>query len=118
MKIRKAEASDQSQLEPLMQEFYLINQARFISPELKPFEAEPDQAKGIREYTRDLLTDKKYLAYVAENDGRIIGYGAAQIKKREDYTLDKEGFIEDLYVAEDYRGQGVGKQLFEALAGS
>ncbi|WP_432711963.1 GNAT family N-acetyltransferase [Pedobacter sp.] len=52
-------------------------------------------------------------AFVAENDGKIIGFALYYIR----YSTWKgcRLYLEDFIVTEAYRGQGVGKLLFETV---
>jgi GNAT superfamily N-acetyltransferase len=47
---------------------------------------------------------------VAEDDGRVIGYGSLE------YTFYDHGFVSMTYVAEPERRRGVGRSIMKALA--
>ena len=57
------------------------------------------------------------MAYVAENQGELIGYICGIVKEKQYRKINKEGFIEDWFVLEEYRHQGVGKKLYDTLLG-
>ncbi len=61
------------------------------------------------------VSDSPYAeGYIIENDGIILGY--AMIAKSYSTEFGKMCiWIEDLYLKEDYRGLGVGKQFFDFL---
>ena len=53
---------------------------------------------------------------VAEDNGKIIGYINATIKQRPKiYEVAEVGFISDIYVAPEYRRQGVSKLLLDPI---
>lgn len=52
------------------------------------------------------------LAYIAVDDGRIVGYITVYIKEQAPYwQVKKVGEISGLMVQREYRGQGIGKKL-------
>ena len=63
---------------------------------------------------------ENYRCWVAEADGRIIGYAAGETKTAlRDIEIQKNGDryfeLEELYVHPDYRAQGVGRLLLERV---
>ncbi len=61
----------------------------------------------------ELLSDPNCICLVAEDEGRVVGFGAAII-----YRTPVEGVIsrmEDLVVDSEVRGQGYGRALAEEL---
>jgi ribosomal protein S18 acetylase RimI-like enzyme len=72
--------------------------------------------KRLDEFLKKMKTHKGKL-FVAEDDGRVIGFAYAWIERdeREYMTLQKEyAYISDVFVHGDYRGKGVGKMLLGA----
>lgn len=61
----------------------------------------------------ELMRSKQYAeAFILESAGRIIGYGLiAKTYSRE--AGGKVLWLEELFLLEEYRGQGAGKQYFE-----
>lgn len=53
------------------------------------------------------------LACVATQDGRLIGFGSVFVLNR--VRGGRAGIIEDVVVAADLRGQGVGRQIVDVL---
>lgn len=51
--------------------------------------------------------------WVAENDGRLVGYLAGGVRDFTDWRPIKRAELFSFYVAPAYRSQGVGKQLTE-----
>jgi ribosomal protein S18 acetylase RimI-like enzyme len=53
---------------------------------------------------------------VAEHDGRVVGYSYGALEERDwNLLLDVHGAVHDLYVSDDARGRGIGKQLLQAM---
>lgn len=84
----------------------------------------PDVYKDINplthEYFQFLLSDKNTLATVYEEDSKLIGFCVVTIKEIKDHPVmqdRKTAFMEGLCVQENYRCQGIGKQLFEDIKG-
>ena len=69
-----------------------------------------------------LLTGKAVFL-VAEADGKIAGYTFGYIdehatEERLEYKDEKVGYIEDFYINDDYRGQGIGTELLTRIEGA
>ena len=57
-------------------------------------------------------------AFVAESGGALVGFITGGIEANPtDRLPERHGTVGYLYVADDYRRQGVGRRLFDALAG-
>ena len=77
-------------------------------------------ATGIATFETEVpsfeVWDSKFIKkcrFVAENDERVIGFGVlSQVSRRKVYKGVAEVTV---YVAEDSRGKGVGKQLLKAM---
>ena len=77
--------------------------------------AESEVVVGIDALTRDGFgPDAIYELIVAESAGKVVGMALWYVK----YSTwkGKCGYLEDLMVADDYRGLGIGKALFDAVA--
>lgn len=116
MKIRKPTTGDHDKLVELTRDFWEYNFDKGgITPEIAPFEEDVDREQEIQSYVTELLEEKNYFGLVAEEDSRLVGFIFGSLKAREGYKLDKEGFVEEFFVTDGRRGQGVGTQLFEVL---
>src|SRR5205085_10336049 len=86
-----------------------FDQQRFLAPGPHPEEG----------YGRFLASQHgdDVAVFVAERDGRVIGYVYAGIEPRSWKELrDVAGFIHDVVVDETDRGAGIGTRLLEAAA--
>jgi L-amino acid N-acyltransferase YncA len=73
-------------------------------------ERAPDEAEMARRIQR---TRGSYAWLVAEHDGKVVGYAnASPFRDRPAYRWS---VTVSIYLAEDARGQGVGRALYEAL---
>jgi GNAT superfamily N-acetyltransferase len=85
---------------------YLIN-------ELAIYEKEPDEVDMTLVQLEDDFKDDCFDAFVAVDEDKVIGFALYYFG----YSTwkGKTMYLEDFVVAESRRGQGVGKQLFEAI---
>jgi ribosomal protein S18 acetylase RimI-like enzyme len=74
--------------------------------------------QNVIEMERKELQNSNHLFYVAETDGKIIGVATGHIGPRDEIETAKyetEGCVDEICVAREYRKNGVGKQLLNAL---
>ena len=79
-----------------------------------------DKAKWNKisaKYFRKLMKSRNARFWVAEDEGKIVGYGIGQIKKPPPVLkLKYYGQVEEVYIAKKYRGKGIaGKFIKEIL---
>ncbi|HEV2339588.1 MAG TPA: GNAT family N-acetyltransferase [Patescibacteria group bacterium] len=116
MLIRKAIKKDKQQLLFLIQQFALYYDQEEIFPKtLMPFIQSKDKEKTLAEFAKKFIEDPQYFTFVAELDGKLVGYICGDIKEKSYRILDKEGFIEDWFVLKEQRRKGVGNALYRAL---
>ena len=73
-----------------------------------------DAAQVVRQHREVILADPRTAFFVAEEQGRILGYLHAQIETNDPiYDPQKYGMIVDLIVNEDRRREGIGTRLLE-----
>ena len=60
----------------------------------------------------------KQFIYVAEEDEKIIGFITGEILSKKEWYTVQLGTINNLYVLEDYRHKGIGKQLMQTMMNS
>lgn len=80
------------------------------------FKAKPSAKSLYEAYFRRLPRSGNHRLLVAEDDGRIVGYALGEIKKRPPiYTIEKMGFISDMYLLPEYRKKGFAKSFISEL---
>lgn len=70
---------------------------------------------GERDYNYFL---NKQFIYVAEEDEKIVGFITGEILPKKEWYTVQLGTINNLYVLEDYRHKGIGKQLMQTMINS
>ena len=107
IKIRKAVIDDAAQLAKLLQEIGWFE--AFSSRELK------DSIARVEGRLRQCLADDSHSIYVAESPhGEIAGYGSVHWLPYL-FMSGPEGYVSELFVRDDMRGQGVGRQLLKII---
>jgi GNAT superfamily N-acetyltransferase len=75
----------------------------------------PPDAAGQERLSADLASaNPRFEAYLAESDGKAIGY-AIVFETYGSFRAKSKLYLEDLFVLPEYRGRGAGKTLFEAM---
>ena len=107
--IRKAGRRDLEPIQGLWQALREL-QAK-VDPRLTPSK---DGPQVVREHREVILADPRTAFFVAEEQGKILGYLHAQIETNDPiYEPPKFGMIVDLVVREDRRREGIGSRLLE-----
>jgi GNAT superfamily N-acetyltransferase len=93
----------------------LVNYHRQLS-DLMPIPA----VEGAQRYASRIrwsIDDNHVQAFVAEDDGQLIGYvyGTVVDLLPEMFIDERAGIVGDIYVKADYRGRGVGSALMQAM---
>lgn len=71
-----------------------------------------DSDKDIAEFLAKAVKDNDTFIYVAEYNEKVIGYVWCEINKKPPCFVDRfYGFVSDIAVTEEQRGQGVAKEL-------
>ncbi len=110
--IRPAAAADLSAIQELWKEFMDFHQAR------DPFFTRlPEAHQDFGLFMKRNLNKDDWLVLVAVDGHRVVGYGsAAEMSYPPIYQNPRYGYIQDVAVTHGYRGQGIGRQLFERMA--
>ena len=107
IKIRKAKISDVNRVDEIYVEG-IIDEGKLQFPNISLKEIKKDLDKkqnSRRQGFRQSMKSKKYYWIVAEEKGKIIGFGQAWIKNKD------TGITESVYVNERYRKKGIGKKI-------
>lgn len=114
VKIRKFRESDKRQILNLMDEFN-----KYYRP-INPYAREAPDLRSAAHFTNKTLrlVKKNGVIFVVEVSGKIIAFLSVYLKvqSRDDVFDDipmRLGFINDLFVKEEYRGQRLGHKLME-----
>lgn len=104
MLLRRIQERDRAEVLSMMTEFY--NTPALLSPA-------PQSV--LHKDIDDCISDLPYVdGYVAESDGSIVGY--TMVSKG--YSTERGGvsvMIEDLYIKQEYRGNGLGGKVLSEL---
>lgn len=85
-------------------------QIKNFSEDNKPFH------QRIKDYSKLEKNDiEKDIILVAEVDTKIIGYIWGSLHERKSHKLSKMGYIDEIYIENQFRQQGVGKKLLKNL---
>lgn len=112
--IRKARQSDLKAVSTLWKEFarYFDGLAvgnKTLAPHMKRKRGAPE---SFMRWARRHIGSKRGALFLAEVDGRPVGYSFIYIKRNPGITkIDTFGYVEDLFVRERFRGQGISSQL-------
>jgi GNAT superfamily N-acetyltransferase len=113
MQIRQLQQEDKEQMLVLMEEFWIkYNRGELLTDELKELAEYKDYQSLMRSELEKYFT---WESYVAEENGKLLGFVCARIEDKEYKVLDKLGYIEELFVTETVRGQKIGTQLLEKI---
>lgn len=78
------------------------------------FEISADGEAAYKDYVEGILSNPDVAVYIAESDGRVVGYTIALILENPSvFQLKKYGFIGEMIVTKDFRGSGLGRELWD-----
>lgn len=111
--IRRAEPRDIAAVgelgAALMRTHYAFDPQRFIAPG-----DGNDASEGYAQFLGSQLAEDDAAVFVAEREGKIVGYVYAGIEPLSWKELrDECGFVHDLLVTEEARGMGTGEALLD-----
>ena len=103
LKIRKLKLDDSDKLNNLFTKLVVFE--RVFSSNIV------ENIQTIGDY-KNILKDDKSLIMVAEIDNDLVGFIYIYEKVLDEIFINKEAFIEAMYVNDEYQNQGIGKKLF------
>ena len=111
MDIRIARISDLQSIKELwkeMMDFHRVRDEYFARSE--------EGHERFGEYVRSNIESPEWLVMVAVDEGIIIGFSMGRIAAYPPvFQHSHYGFVADIVVNENYRGRGIGRQLFEQM---
>lgn len=112
IEIRKATRRDLPKIAKLagelVRQHYAFDAQRFLLIE--------NPESGYEWWFNKELENKKALVLCAKLDGKIVGYAYARLEPKDwNALLDAHGALHDILVAEQARGQGIGRKLLERV---
>ena len=107
MHIRQAQAKDGAVMDALLTELI-----RFEAQ----FDANMDPTLTVADNYARLLDEEDCVAFVAEEDGRVVGYLYGLVYELPGMLYRPVARLDALYVQEAHRGKGAGKALCRAFA--
>ncbi len=94
----------------------LVIRLKRLNEEFDPlFKTRDDIAIHTKEYVESALGSESSVIVVAERKGKVVGVVKADIVDRIFYEPRIEGRIRELYVLPEFRRNGLGKRLIEAI---
>lgn len=106
MKIRQAVKKDGAEIAQLLREMGWFSGLAA--------ETQAQTEARVARLLADGLVTENHSVYVAEEDGRVVGYTAVHWLPYL-FMTGPEGYVSELFVRETERGQGVGRQLLTAV---
>lgn len=109
LRIRKAKTDDTRVLAELWHEM-----ARFHARQGSYWRIKPNCKKGYMTYMQEVVGARDKAVFIAEGDGRPIGFVMVQLSSRARIFVEREhGLVVDLAVTKAVRRSGIGQRLFE-----
>lgn len=108
--IRKATVDDLPRVQELSQELFTVEKVR--DPRLN---MEWSMGEDGRKIFLARITEEKRFCFIAEVDGKIVGYSTGSELPVYAWRPVKRLELENLIVTEKYRGQRIGEKLAQAV---
>lgn len=111
LKIRRGTVGDAETLAPLA--VVIFNDAFAANPLNKPEDMREYIAEAFSlEQTRRELADEKFIFFIAEVEGSMIGYAKLHEHSTEDCVADNDPIeLGRLYILKDFHGRGIAEKL-------
>lgn len=74
-----------------------------------------DWPANHQEHYREILSGRDVITFVAESENKMVGYLVGRIIKAETWrkNIKKIAELENMFILEQYRGKGIGKELIK-----
>ena len=113
--VRDARDRDRDVLLRFHVSLYRGHRDQVVAQEDLPLIEYHDYERILADDLRALMSDRNAHVLIAESDGEPIGYITGRVTIESGRLLPHRGIVEDWYVDETARGNGVGKQLLSEL---
>jgi GNAT superfamily N-acetyltransferase len=113
--IRRATRADRAVVLQFHRELYIRFRDQITRPEVLPLFAYRDLDTTLRDDVDGLLSARDAIILLAEVAGQPVGYVSGHVEVDPRRELSRKGVVEDWYVVDSARGQGVGMLLLENI---
>ena len=114
MKIRKAAHKDIPSIIDCSKEFHACHNALLNENEKKLFKYKKEHLLILKKFLEKWIRARNARVFVAEVDGKIVGYMlATTLKLASSYLHGKEVHIEGIFIKRGFRGKGIGREFFK-----
>ncbi len=115
--IRRAHRTDRALVLHFHRALYVAHRDSILPQALAPFYAYRDLESALQDDVDALLRSPRAVVLIAERAGEPVGYATGHTEEDDDRrVLQRKGVVEDWYVDEGARSDGIGAKLLEALA--
>ncbi len=115
IEIRQAQHADRSALLFFHRQLYMEYRQQITPPELEELYAYRDLPRALRDDVDALLHRPETVVFIAERSGEPCGYISGHVERDDRRVLPKKGVVEDWFVVDDARAQGLGGRLLKRL---
>jgi GNAT superfamily N-acetyltransferase len=113
--VRIATQRDRPALQMFHRELYVRYRDQIMDPELADLYAYRDLESALRDDVDSLLHNKDCIVMLADRGPNPVGYITGHVETDDRRLLPCKGVVEDWLVSDVERGQGIGKQLMDAM---
>ena len=117
MTVRRATRKDQKTVLRFHHALYIAFRDQIAAPDVIPLFAYRNMEDTLREDVEGLLLARSAAVFLAEREGKALGYITGHIEVDHRRVLSRRGIVEDWFVQESARGARVGSRLLETLLG-
>ncbi|MBD3362363.1 GNAT family N-acetyltransferase [Candidatus Dojkabacteria bacterium] len=113
VKIERLSRKHRQAIRKLMDEFFKdFNRGFLFTDKLRKLEEYKNIDHVIK---KELEKYFEWTGFVAIKDNKIVGYIIGHIKEEKQKVLERKGCIEEFFVTENKRGEGVGRLLMNRI---